>query len=132
MDARGQAPVPEDGDGIVLDYDMAIAEAFNPPSERDRPRSTCGRSIAQLGHSPLLIVRGEASDLLSAETAAAMVDAIPGAELVTVPGVGHPPELTEPAATAAIDSFLAQFDSGLAGVDRRSQLGDRASPSNRS
>ena len=38
-----------------------------------------------------------------------MVEAIPGAELVTVPGVGHAPELNEPEAIAAIDDFLARF-----------------------
>lgn len=100
----------EDGDGIVLDYDMAIANVFDPPKEEGPPAFDMWPLYRQLGQFPLLIVHGEASDLLSAETAAAMVAAVPGAALVTVPGVGHPPDLTEPAATAAIDTFLAQFD----------------------
>ena len=97
----------EDDGAVVFDYDMAIAEPFNQP----------GGAVAfdmwplyrRLGGKPLLIVRGAKSDLLSRATAKAMLDAAPGARLVTVPGVGHAPELTEPAAVAAIDSFLGQF-----------------------
>ncbi len=97
----------EDGDAIVFDYDMAIAEPFNQP----------GGVVAfdmwplyrRLGQAPLLIVRGENSDLLSRASAKAMLDAAPGAQLVTVPGVGHAPELSEPAAVAAIDDFLGRF-----------------------
>lgn len=97
----------EDGDAVVFDYDMAIAEPFNKPG--DRAAFDMWPLYLQLGESPLLIVRGENSDLLSPETAAAMIDAVPGARLVTVPDVGHAPELTEPAATAAIDSFLGEI-----------------------
>jgi pimeloyl-ACP methyl ester carboxylesterase len=35
-----------------------------------------------------------------------MIDAHPNARLVTVPNVGHAPELIEPEAVAAIDHFL--------------------------
>ena len=100
----------DDGDGVVLDYDMAIAEPFNRP---EKPEGGVAFDMwplyRRLGQTPLLIVRGESSDLLARETAKAMLDAAPGAQLVTVPGVGHAPELTEPAAVAAIDDFLARF-----------------------
>ena len=100
----------EDGDAIVLDYDMAIAEPFNRP---EKPAGAVSFDMwplyRRLGQSPLLIVRGESSDLLSRTTAKGMLDAAPGAQLVTVPGVGHAPELTEPDAVAAIDDFLARF-----------------------
>jgi pimeloyl-ACP methyl ester carboxylesterase len=39
-----------------------------------------------------------------------MATALPGAERVTVPDVGHAPTLDEPAATAAIDRWLARLD----------------------
>ena len=58
---------------------------------------------------PLLIVRGENSDILSAETAAEMVRRHPQAELVTVPDRGHAPLLTEPAAISSIRKFLDRF-----------------------
>ena len=98
----------EDGDGVVFDYDLAIAEPFN---QRNDGAVTFDMwpLYRRLGQVPLLIVRGEQSDLLAAAAAKAMLDAAPGAQLVTVPGVGHAPELTEPAAIAAIDSFLGRF-----------------------
>jgi pimeloyl-ACP methyl ester carboxylesterase len=99
----------EDGDAVVFDYDMAIAEPFNQPG--DGVTFDMWPLFRQLGQRPILIVRGENSDLLSLTTAITMLEAAPSAQLVTVPGVGHAPELTEPAATAAIDAFLA----GLSG-----------------
>lgn len=99
----------EEGEEVVLDYDMAIANAFNPPKGEEQPAIDMWPLYRLLAKAPLLIVRGEDSDLLSAEAAEAIVEAIPGAGLVTVPGVGHPPELTEPAALEAIDTFLTQF-----------------------
>jgi pimeloyl-ACP methyl ester carboxylesterase len=99
----------EDGGGVILDYDMAIAEPFNQPEPEGGAAFDMWPLYRRLGQAPLLIVRGENSDLLSRATAKAMLDAAPGAQLVTVPGVGHAPELTEPAAVAAIDDFLARF-----------------------
>lgn len=55
---------------------------------------------------PVLILRGGQSDVLSADIAARMVEALPGAKLVEVPGVGHAPVLTEPAAVKALEEFL--------------------------
>lgn len=56
---------------------------------------------------PVMIIRGGKSDVLSADIAARMVDALPGTTLVEVPGVGHAPILVEPAAMKALDGFLA-------------------------
>lgn len=56
---------------------------------------------------PVLILRGANSDVLSTDIAQRMVEAKPGARLVEVPGVGHAPVLTEPAAVQALDEFLA-------------------------
>lgn len=95
----------EDGDGIILDYDMAIAEAFN---QRNDGGATFDLwpLFQKLEGAPLLIVRGELSDLLSPSAAQVMVEAHPNAELATVAGVGHAPELNEPEAIAAIDRLL--------------------------
>ncbi len=89
---------------IVFDYDMAIAENFR--AAQSGPAVDAWPYFLALSGAPLLIVRGEHSDLLSASAARAMADAHPDAELVTVPDVGHAPDLTEPAAVAAIDRFL--------------------------
>lgn len=95
----------EHGDGIIFDYDMAIAEPFN---QRNDGAVTFDMwpLYRKLDGAPLLIIRGELSDLLSPTAAQAMVEAHPDAELATVPGVGHAPELNEPEAVAAIDRLL--------------------------
>jgi len=91
-------------DGVVrFDYDMQIIVPFeaNPT-----PNVDLWPLFQVLAEKPLLVVRGEVSDLLSAEAAAKMKAAAPNAKFAIVPGVGHAPELDEPEAVAAIDSFL--------------------------
>lgn len=96
----------ETEDGIEFDYDPAVADNFL--RTRAAPTVDVWPFYRALAGRPLLIVHGALSDLLSAETAERMRDEIPGAELVTVPNVGHPPELVEPEAAAAIDRLLAR------------------------
>lgn len=59
-----------------------------------------------LAHVPLMLVRGELSELLSAETAARMRAARPDMAFVNVPGTGHCPTLEEPVVMGALDRFL--------------------------
>jgi pimeloyl-ACP methyl ester carboxylesterase len=92
----------ETKEGVEFDYDMAIADNFNRPN----PVGDMWPLFRSLADGPVLILRGENSDLLGAELADAMVDALPDAELVTVPGVGHAPDLNEPESVAAIDRLL--------------------------
>lgn len=56
---------------------------------------------------PTLLVRGERSDIITAAIAARMANKAPNLRRVDVPGVGHAPMLTEPAAVEAIDQFLS-------------------------
>ena len=65
-----------------------------------------GRCIQALDGRPVTILRGELSDLLSAEVAARMATAISDVELVTVPRVGHTPSFDEPESLAALDRLL--------------------------
>lgn len=92
---------------IVLDYDARIAEPFRAPG------GVVGVDLwpafMALAGMPLALVRGEISDLLTPETAAAMQARMPGLDLVTVPDVGHTPTLEEPEAIAAIDGLLARI-----------------------
>lgn len=57
---------------------------------------------------PVLLVRGERSDLLSEPIAAKMRKRAPKMDFVEVPGVGHAPMLDEPEAKAAIFPFLSE------------------------
>lgn len=89
---------------IRFDYDMAIAEPFKTAGPA--PEVDLWPLFVALGQKPLLVVRGEKSDLLTAETARKMRAVVPGMKLAVVPGVGHAPELNEPEAVSAIDEFL--------------------------
>ncbi len=92
---------------IAFDYDMKIAEPF---AKLDTSAGAdLWPGIDGLAGKPVLIVRGELSDLLSVETLAQMQQRLPGSEAVTVPRVGHAPMLDEPEAAAAIDRFLARL-----------------------
>ena len=95
----------EQPDGTIqADYDMRIAEAFAP--SWSTPDYDPWPLIDGLADKPVLILRGETSDLLSVETAKRMLETLPKAELVTVPGIGHAPALDEPEVVAGIDRLL--------------------------
>ena len=98
----------EENGEVRFDYDMAIVEPFK--TSGPTPRVDLWPLFAALGQKPLLVVRGEKSDLLTAATAERMQKVAPGMTLATVAGVGHAPELGEPEAVAAIDAFLAGLD----------------------
>jgi pimeloyl-ACP methyl ester carboxylesterase len=91
---------------VVLDYDMRIAEPFRVPGNEAGP--DMWRALAALSGVPVLVVRGERSDILSAKTADRMVASLGDADLVTVPRTGHAPTLNEPGLDAAIDRLLAK------------------------
>ena len=93
---------------IVFDYDMAIAEPFRTAGPV--PKVDLWPLFRALARKPLLVVRGEISQLLTRDTFERMRATAPGAEFVTVPGVGHAPDLDEPAARTAIDDFLCRVE----------------------
>lgn len=94
----------ETDQGVEFDYDMAIADPFNAGNTGEVPdawpyyRALAGR--------PILVLRGGTSDLLSDSAARRMATEIPDVEVVTVPRVGHAPDLDEPEAAEAIDRLL--------------------------
>lgn len=93
----------------VLDYDPDIAvpiraagaKALVPNLWPMFSRLTKGR--------PVLLVRGENSDLLSEAIAAKMRKRAPRMDFVEVPGVGHAPMLDEAEAKGAIFPFLGEL-----------------------
>lgn len=56
--------------------------------------------------SPILIIRGAESAILSPKMAARMCEGSRHTKLVEVAGVGHPPSLSEPEAVSALRSFF--------------------------
>ena len=91
---------------IVFDYDPRIAEPFRLPN-RDAGTDLWAE-LGGLAGLPVLSLRGALSDMLSPATQARMAARLPEMTMVDVPGVGHAPTLSEPAAVAAIDTFLRQ------------------------
>jgi pimeloyl-ACP methyl ester carboxylesterase len=92
------------GGRIVFDYDMRIAEPFKlPQGEAGFDLWPAFRALAGI---PSLVVHGELSDVLSAESVKKMTTELPTMESATVPRVGHAPTLDEPEAQKAIDKLL--------------------------
>jgi pimeloyl-ACP methyl ester carboxylesterase len=98
----------EDGQ-FELDYDPLIALAF-ADLDPGAPPPDLMPYFQALAKVPVLSVRGELSDILSADAVQRMLEASDRVEAVTVEGVGHAPLLDEPDAWDAILDFLARVD----------------------
>ena len=101
--AMAQRLYVQEGTTPVLDYDPAIALGVNS--------GTAAPNLWPLfdavGATPILVIRGETSDILSAETLAEMARRLPHIMVQVVPNRGHAPTLDEPTARVAIIKFLA-------------------------
>ena len=93
----------QEGTQPMLDYDPAIA--LGVASGTATP--DLWPLFDGLLPRPMLLIRGETSDILSLQTLAEMQRRRPTLQTVTVTGVGHAPMLDEAEAMAAIDAFLA-------------------------
>jgi pimeloyl-ACP methyl ester carboxylesterase len=89
---------------ISYDYDMAIAEPFAKPGNAAPPNLWL--AYEGLRDVPMLLVRGELSDLLSPDTVKQMAVRNPKMRSITVPRVGHAPTLDEPPVREAIHALL--------------------------
>ena len=103
------------GGRIVFDYDMKIAEPFNAPSSG--PPVDFWPAFRALAGRPVLTIRGELSDLLTAEVLEEMAVAMPEMDVCMVSRTGHPPTLEEPVALAAIGRLLIKVDPRFAEVN---------------
>lgn len=95
--------------GVILDYDPAITRTVADVKPTFKMQFAMWRLYAKMKKRPLLVTRGENSDVLHPSTAARMMKRHNAATLVTVPRVGHAPLLNEPEALRAIDAFLGQI-----------------------
>jgi len=96
----------EDSEGRpVPDMDPAIAKAFGAPSAAP---ADLWPLFAQIKNTPILVIRGATSDILSAATVERMAREKPDLERLTVANRGHTPLLTERECLTALDDFLAR------------------------
>ncbi len=95
-------PLPEGG--YALAYDPAIGNALrtSPPTDLDL------WAIWDTVPCPVLLLRGEHSDLLAPETADRMIRTGPRAVLHTVPHCGHAPALMDAETINRIRTFLTE------------------------
>ncbi|HZP21715.1 MAG TPA: alpha/beta hydrolase [Bauldia sp.] len=105
----------EDGHGKPAPaYDPALAQSLDA-IEFDRPIPSLWDHFNAVG-VPVLAIRGEHSDLLSADTFAAMA-ARPNVEAMTVPGQGHAPLLRGEALLQRIAAFVSGIEGRALPVD---------------
>ncbi len=96
--------VPSGTGPLQLHYDPAIAEVFSGGPIEDIDLWAVWDRI----DCPVLVIRGENSDLLRAETATEMTARGPKADLLTVPGCGHAPALMSADQVEAIVEWLGK------------------------
>jgi pimeloyl-ACP methyl ester carboxylesterase len=94
---------------IVPDYDPALVEPLKV-MDFNQPLPDLWQQFVVLAATPMLVVRGETSRLLSQETAEEMVRRCgSGAELVIAPGQGHAPVLHVGKARDAVARFVNRY-----------------------
>lgn len=88
----------------VAAYDPAIRNNFTQKTDQAAP--DLWPVFAAMHSIPLLVLRGETSDILSADTLVRMQSEHPNCTAVTVPRIGHVPQMREPEVLAAIDRII--------------------------
>jgi pimeloyl-ACP methyl ester carboxylesterase len=110
----------EERDGkLVPSYDPQLAQTL-ASFDIEEPLPPMWQQFDALARVPVMVVRGENSDLLSLETVAAMRQHRPDLEVVEVPGQGHAPLLME-------DDIIARLGQFIADCERRRRLNCRSS-----
>lgn len=93
-----------------IDHDPRLAETLKPVSAAGGVVPDLWPQFISLRHVPLLVVRGENSDILSRETVAEMATYHTAMQVVPVKDRGHAPFLTEPGVPRAIEGLLELAD----------------------
>ena len=93
---------------IVLDYDPGLADTFKS-ADTQQAAPNLWPLFDHMKSVPLMIIRGETSDILSQKTVDEMADVHPDMATVLVPEVGHAPILDEPECVEAFDQWAKRF-----------------------
>ena len=97
-------------DGVpVLSHDAAIAKPMQEEDTNAVPPDLWPL-FEGMKDIPMLLVRGELTDLLAMDCVERMQAISPGMVVVQIPGRGHAPMLDEPTAVKAIETFFARID----------------------
>jgi pimeloyl-ACP methyl ester carboxylesterase len=94
---------------LVPTYDVKLAKSL-ASVDPEHPLPSLWNQFDALRRVPVMAIRGANSDILSAETVAAMRTRHPEIETIEVPDQGHTPLLNEPETIARIAAFVASCD----------------------
>jgi len=94
---------------LVVTYDVNLAKTLKG-FDADSPIPPLWLQFDALAHVPVMVVRGENSDLLSAQTVAAMAARRPQMDVIDVPDQGHTPFLSEPEMVGRLIAFVERCD----------------------
>lgn len=93
--------------GLAITYDPKLRDAVLGARVEDFP--DLWPFYTTLSDMPVAVIRGEHSNILSAETFAKMAEAMPGAIMAEVEDRGHIPFLDEPESLAALRDWIAKL-----------------------
>ncbi|MEM9318335.1 MAG: alpha/beta hydrolase [Pseudomonadota bacterium] len=96
----------EGPDGLELRYDAKLRDAIAPAFDTTKPAPDIWPWFDALSGLPLALIRGAASNILSAETASQMRQRRPDMGFAELSDRGHVPFLDEPAAMAVLDTWI--------------------------
>jgi pimeloyl-ACP methyl ester carboxylesterase len=102
----------ESGGRIAPDYDPRLSLILQQ-GDPDKPLVPMWKEFDALARTPLLVIRGANSDLLSAGTVKAMRARRTAMDELEVPDQGHPPLLTDRPTISRIAEFVASCESPL-------------------
>ena len=93
------------GGTLVLDYDVKLATAL-ASADFERPLPPLWHQFDALARVPVMVIHGANSDILSAETVAAMRQRRYDIDVVEIPDQGHTPILARPDLIHRIANFI--------------------------
>lgn len=121
---REREPSMQGGGALLPTYDVRLSRTLEAV-DIEQPLPPLWNAFDALARVPILVIRGARSDILSAETVAAMAARHPGLESIEVPDQGHVP-LLEGDLVARIAEFVGRCESSVdAPAQRRSETGRR-------
>jgi len=95
--------------GLLPDYDPALTRTLEG-IDLESPLPTIWPLFDAMGGMPLVVIRGENSDILSEATFAEMLRRHPHCEAITAPGEGHVPDIGQPKFAERIAAFAETID----------------------
>ncbi len=99
----------EENGRLVPTYDVKLAKTMEGV-DFERPLPALWKEFDALAKRPVMVIRGEHSDILSATTVEAMRTHHPALETIDVPDQGHTPLLVEPDIIARIANFVRRCE----------------------